>query len=99
MALSHDNAILPTAPPGPAGKPLAITVCFFSSFVSRIGCNNSSIWLTLNLMTAVCSSMRPSFNMSIAMLTAAKPVRLPVRHCNIYNLPSWIVNSMSSMSL
>jgi hypothetical protein len=50
-------------------------------------------------MTAVFSLMSPSASMSIAMFRAAVPVRLPTRHCSIHSLPSWMVNSMSSMSV
>ena len=37
--------------------------------------------------------------MSMAIFTMAAPVRLPLRHCSIHSLPSWIVNSMSCMSV
>ena len=35
----------------------------------------------------------------MAILTMAAPVRLPLRHWSIQSLPSWIVNSMSCMSV
>ncbi len=35
---------------------------------------------------------------STAMRTAAGPVRLPLRVCSMYSLPSWMVNSKSCMS-
>ena len=40
-------------------------------------------------------STSPSFAMSTAIFTAPLPVRFPERHCNIHNLFSWTVNSMS----
>ena len=36
---------------------------------------------------------------STAMRTAAGPVRLPLRVCSMYSVPSWTVNSKSCMSL
>ena len=49
-------------------------------------------------MTASLSVMSLSLSMSMAMFSAAVPVRFPTRHCSIHSLPSWMVNSMSSMS-
>src|ERR1041385_8821191 len=48
---------------------------------------------------AVFQSINPSFSISIAKRTAARPVRLPLRVWSMNNLPSWIVNSKSWTSL
>ena len=45
------------------------------------------------------SSISPSSTISTATRTAAGPVRLPLRVCSMYSLPSWMVNSKSCMSL
>ncbi len=37
IAASEVNTIVPTAPPGEAGRPVAITFAFFSDAGSRIG--------------------------------------------------------------
>ena len=60
---------------------------------------SSSNWAGATRVTAVCSSIRPSSSISMAMFSAAVPVRLPLRHCNIKSLLSWIVNSISCMSV
>jgi len=98
-ASSAVKTTLPTAAPGPAGNPLTKGWAPFNIAGLMIGCNNSSSWAGSRRKTAVFSSIRPSANISIAIFKAAVPVRFPTRHCNMNNLPSWIVNSMSSISL
>ncbi len=97
-ASSCVKTIWPTAPPGEAGRPIASRFAFFSESGSRIGWRNSSNWEGETRMTAVFSSIIFSSIMSMAILRAATPVRLPIRHWSIQSLPSWIVNSMSCMS-
>ena len=49
--------------------------------------------------TASFLVIMPSSTISTATRTAAGPVRLPLRVCSMYSLPSWMVNSKSCMSL
>ena len=63
-------------------------------------CGNSR-WFRLSgetRLTAVASSIRPSLTIATAIETAAEPVRLPVRVCNMYRVLSCTVNSMSCIS-
>ena len=78
-ASSAKKTILPVAAPGDAGKPCAITLAVFNAFGSKIGCNNSSNLLGSILSIASFSVSKPSFKESIAILTIAAPVRLPLR--------------------
>ena len=82
-AFSEVNTILPTAPPGPAGRPLAMISAFFSAFASRIGWSSSSSWAGVTRITAVSLLMSFSSAISSAMFSAAVPVRLPTRHWSI----------------
>ena len=95
---SAEKYILPEAAPGPAGRPLPIFVALRSAARSKIGAKR---WLKSSAgIRRMASSfvMSLSFTMSRAILTAAKPVRLPLRVCNIHNLPSSTVNSTSCTS-
>mmetsp|Transcript_30325 Transcript_30325/g.65593 ORF Transcript_30325/g.65593 Transcript_30325/m.65593 type:complete len:235 (-) Transcript_30325:1116-1820(-) len=83
MAAAAVNTILPLAPPGPAGRPLAMGLVFFSAAGSTTGWRSSSSWRGRTRETAVRSSMRPSCTISTAMRTAAGPLRLPTRHCSM----------------
>mmetsp|Transcript_5374 Transcript_5374/g.12297 ORF Transcript_5374/g.12297 Transcript_5374/m.12297 type:complete len:251 (+) Transcript_5374:602-1354(+) len=98
MAAAAVKTTLPVAPPGPAGKPRRMTLAFFSAAGSMTGCRSSSSWRGRTRVTAVLESIKPSLTMSTAICTAAGPLRLPTRHCNMKSFPSWMVNSMSSMS-
>ena len=72
-----------------------------SAFAFGSSCG-SSRWFRLSgftRFTAVVSSISFSFAISTAMRTAAVPVRLPVRVCSMYSVPSCTVNSMSCISL
>ena len=78
-ASSAVNASVPVAAPGDAGRPLARTVAPFFAAAVKLG---SSIWVRSSAGTrssASVSEMSFSFTMSTAILTAAAPVRLPVR--------------------
>lgn len=81
------------------GKALGDDLCIGDGFLVEYGVSSSSSFAGSQRSTAVRSSISPSRSMSIAILTMAAPVRLPLRHWSIHNLPSWIVNSMSCMSL
>mmetsp|Transcript_14325 Transcript_14325/g.35472 ORF Transcript_14325/g.35472 Transcript_14325/m.35472 type:complete len:246 (+) Transcript_14325:2367-3104(+) len=63
-----------------------------------MGCSSWSRWRGSTSSTASSLVSRPSLNMSVATLSAAAPVRLPLRVCSMYSLPSCTVNSMSCMS-
>ena len=56
------------------------------------------IWFASTRSTASVLEISPSSTISHAIVTAANPVRLPVRVCSRYNFRDWIVNSMSCMS-
>ncbi len=89
----------PTAPPGPAGRPLTRIFASFSLAGSMMGCSSSSICAGVIRVTASSASISLSRAISTAMRTAAGPLRLPTRHCSIHSLPRSMVNSRSSMSL
>ena len=96
-ASSALNTARPTAAPGEAGRPVAIT--FFSAFGSSIGCNSWSNWSAPTRIIASSLVSIPSSYISTAILTAAAAVLLPLRHCNIQSLPCSMVNSISCISL
>ena len=98
-ASSASNTILPTAAPGEAGNPLPKTVAVLVASGSSCLCNNWSSCAGSTLNTACFSSIKPSFAISTAILTAAAAVLLPLLVCSIHNLPSSMVNSMSCMSV
>ena len=95
-AVSASKTTSPTAAPGEAGRPLAMTSYLASG--SRRGCRSWSSWSGCTLDTASSSLMRPSPTMSTAILRAAAAVRLPVLVCSMKSLPCSMVNSMSCMS-
>ena len=99
-AFSASSAVkttLPTAAPGDAGSPFAMT--FTGVFGSKDGCIRRSSCSGSIRMIAVFLSISLSLTMSMAIFSDAAAVRLPTRVCSMYSLPSWTVNSMSSMSL
>jgi len=96
-ASSAENTTLPTAAPGEAGRPF--DRIFFLALGSIWGWSSWSICSGLTLRTASSFLMSFSFTMSTAICTAAAAVRLPLRVWSIQRLPSWMVNSMSCMSL
>ena len=91
------NTIVPHAAPGEAGRPLIITS--FGAFGSIDGWSNWLIDLASIKVRALLISIIPSLYKSTAILTAALPVLLPLLCCKRYNLLSWIVNSISCISL
>mmetsp|Transcript_14086 Transcript_14086/g.33213 ORF Transcript_14086/g.33213 Transcript_14086/m.33213 type:complete len:403 (+) Transcript_14086:829-2037(+) len=96
-ASSEWKTSCPTAAPGEAGSPDPIT----SSLYLLANCG-WSIWSTCSGLTSCRQSsleISPSWNISTAMRMAAGPVRFPLRHCSMKRMPSWMVNSMSCMSL
>ena len=76
------------AAPGDAGRPLVMTCALAMAFLSKTGWSSSSSFAGSQRSTAVFSSIRPSRSMSMAILTIAAPVRLPLRHWSIQSLPS-----------
>ncbi len=79
-ASSGKKAMRPVAAPGPAASPLAITFAFLFSSGSKMGWRS---WYTCSagsiLRMASSFVINPSLTISTAILTAAKPVRFPVR--------------------
>ena len=69
----------PAAAPGEAARPLATTSAFSRALGSKIGCRSwSSAWASIFRIASAGVRM-PSSTMSTAILTAATPVRLPLR--------------------
>ena len=97
-ASSAWKTIWPHPAPGLAGRPCAITLAFCKATLSNTGWSNSSSLLGSQRNIAVFSSMIPSCSKSMAILTIAAPVRLPLRVCRNQSFPSCTVNSMSCMS-
>jgi len=92
----------PTAAPGEAAKPLVRA----GIFLANCGCNTWSRWSATTRMIAsfleIFHAVRPvpvGVVMSTAILSAAAPVRLPTRVCNIHSFPCSMVNSVSHISL
>ena len=98
-ASSAKKTTSPVAAPGEAGRPLVSTLAFFIAVASNTGWSSSSSLAGSHRSTAVFSSMSPSASMSIAILSMAAPVRLPLRVWSIHSLPSCMVNSRSCMSV
>ncbi len=98
-AVAAVNAIRPVAAPGPAGKPRAMAVAAFSALGSKTGTRRESIDSAGILSKAAFWFIRRSRCISTAILTAARPVRLPLRVCRMNKRPFSIVNSKSCMSL
>ena len=92
------NTITPLAPPGPAGRPLAIGLAAASALGSMAGSNNSPNCAGVTRKTASSLEMSLSLTISNAICTAAVPLRLPTRHCSIHNFWCSMVNSISNMS-
>ena len=90
------KAILPTAAPGEAAMPRAMSS--FSALASN--CGNIS-WVSWSPVTRPRASSRVmSFSPRswVAIRNAAAAVRLPTRVWSIHSLPRSTVNSMSHMS-
>ena len=79
-ASSAVNTICPHPAPGEAFKPLAISTAFLTASLSSCGRRS---WFSCSGSTRrrACSFViSPSATISTAILTAAAPVRLPLRH-------------------
>mmetsp|Transcript_29085 Transcript_29085/g.81398 ORF Transcript_29085/g.81398 Transcript_29085/m.81398 type:complete len:301 (+) Transcript_29085:1433-2335(+) len=102
-AAGAENTIWPTAAPGLAASPVPKTRPSSRYALSSAPLNwGSSSWarsLGVTMSSDAPLSTRPSWTRSKATLTAARPVRFPLRVCSIQSLPSSMVNSMSCMSL
>jgi hypothetical protein len=90
---------LPTAAPGEAASPEAITC---TSADANWGWSTCSTWSSLIRSSASWREIdQPrdfALVISTAMRSAARPVRLPTRVCSIQSLPRSMVNSVSHMS-
>ncbi len=73
----------------PAGRPVAMTLAFFTSLKSKIGASNCSSWSAGLRRIAVSQSINFSFTMSAANLSAAAAVRLPLR--------VWSMNKLAAL--
>ena len=100
-ASSASKYTLPTAAPGDAASPLAMTL----PVPENCGCSTESRCSADTRVSASCllifqrSLPRPvPFVMSTAIRSAAAPVRLPTRVWSIHSFPCSIVNSVSHMS-
>ncbi len=87
------NTILPTAAPGDAFRPVAITSR--GAFGSMVGCSSWSRDSGSTRPIASSREIRPSSARSTAILIAALAVRFPLRVCSMYRRPCSTVNSMS----
>ena len=82
-AWSAENTTWPLAAPGDAGSPLVATGIFFHSAWSNPG---ASSWFSDSGSTSSTASfgeIRRSAARSVAIITAAWPVRLPLRVCSM----------------
>ena len=95
-AVSESKTTLPTAAPGEAFIPLAMSSRSASS--SNRGNISCASWAPLTRCTASSMSMRPWSTSWQAIRKAAPAVRLPTRVCSIHSLPRSTVNSMSQRS-
>mmetsp|Transcript_2370 Transcript_2370/g.5972 ORF Transcript_2370/g.5972 Transcript_2370/m.5972 type:complete len:250 (-) Transcript_2370:1322-2071(-) len=82
-ASSGVKTIWPTAAPGDAGSPLPITRSLYASSEANWGWRSWSRCEASTMPMAWSLLIRPSLNMSTAILTAEGPVRLPLRHWSI----------------
>ena len=98
-AVAAVNAIRPVAAPGPAGSPCAMTVADFIALGSNTGTRSESIDSAGIFSKAAFWLIKRSRCISTAILTAARPVRFPLRVCKMNKRPFSIVNSKSCMSL
>ena len=78
-ASSAVKAMRPQAAPGEAARPLASTWCFARATGSKTGWRSWRSCTGSTRITASSRAMRPSSTMSVAIFTAAIPVRFPVR--------------------
>ena len=76
----------PEAAPGDAGRPLVATGSFFHSFGSKIGASSCDSAAGSTSSTASLGESSFSSTKSVAITTAAYPVRLPFRVCSMYSL-------------
>ena len=95
-ASSAPNTTRPTAAPGEAPSPCAITRR--SAAASKVSWSSSSSFSGSCRNSASGSSNTPSSTRSTAIVTMARPVRLPERVCSTQSLPCWTVNSTSCIS-
>ncbi len=82
-ACSALNTTCPDAAPGDAGKPLVATGTFFHSAGSNIGASSCDSEAGSTSSSASRGVMSFSFTRSVAMTTAAYPVRFPLRVCSM----------------
>ena len=95
------KTMAPTAAPGDAGNPRVTTrVTYSSEFASSVntGCRHCSSEREGTIVIACSRVTQPSAAISVAMRTAAAPVRFPTRHCSTKSVPDSIVNSTSIIS-
>ncbi len=78
-ASSAVKTTAPVAAPGEAGSPFAATGTDVRALGSKIGCSSWSSACGSTFRSASFFVRSPSSHMSTAMLTAASPVRLPLR--------------------
>ena len=102
-ASAANSTTSPVAAPGPALVPVGHHPALFCARrPSPRGSNTgrSRSFRPSGSTRAIASSgvISPSSTMSTAILTAAKPVRLPLRVCSIQSFLSSMVNSKSCMS-
>ena len=95
-AASESKTATPTAAPGEALIPLAISERAPSG--SKWGNISWASWSPVTRSRASSSLITPSSTRSTAMRNAAWAVRFPTRVCNIHSRPCSMVNSMSHMS-
>ena len=91
------KTICPTAAPGDAGSPVASTSIFRSFFIQT---RNQKVVKLVGLDAEDCLFFRDQtfFHHLDGDSHRGRPVRLPLRVCSMYSLPSWMVNSKSCIS-
>ena len=95
-AVAESNTAFPTAAPGDAAIPVAITFSVVAA--SNWGNINWASCVPLTRIKASSIVMRLSSTSWVAIRNAAAAVRFPTRVCNIQSLPFSTVNSMSHKS-
>jgi len=98
-AVSALKTICHAAAHGEAGNHFVKSSAVFFASGSICLCNSASNCSGCTLSKAVFSSINHSFTISTAILTAAAAVLFQFLVCRIYNFHSWIVNSISCISL
>ena len=93
------NTICHIAAHGDAGNHLVKSSAVFFAAGSICLCNSASNCSGCTLSKAAFSSINHSVTISTAIFTAAAAVLFPFLVCRIYNFHSWIVNSISCISL